>query len=132
MAHGPPAPERLDAHVAGQHISFSTYNIVNVLFIALLGALVYLFWDAGKVIMERDMQDRHRIAQEQLQVLEAIRTRLEQQHAVEMERQLEVARAVLRVLLAMDYNIRHVGEPEELPFGTLPPWLTPPPPPVPK
>lgn len=126
MAQGPPPPERLDAHVAGQHISFSTYNIVNVLFIALLGALVYLFWDAGKVIMHRDMQDRHRIAQEQLQVLEALRLRLDQHHEAAMAQQLEVARAVLRVLLAMDYNIRHVGEPEELPFGTLPPWLTPP------
>jgi hypothetical protein len=129
MAHGPPAPERLDAHVAGQHVSFSTYNLVNVLFIALLGILVYLFWDSGKVIMQRDMQDRHRIAQEQLQVLEALRLQADHHHAAMFDllrqydaRLVEQTHLLAKWFLIMSHNM---GLPpaERIPFGAHPPWL---------
>ena len=126
-----PGRERLDAQIAGQKIALSTNNLIAVLFVGLIGLLLWLFAGSGQVILQRDIADRHRIAAEVQQDFEALRQehqamlqRLEQHHEADMARQLEVARSVLRILLNLDYNIRHTGEPEEVPFGTLPPWFT--------
>jgi hypothetical protein len=128
----PNGRDRLDASVAGQKIGLSTNNLIAVLFIGLIGVLLWLFWGSGQVIMQRDIADRHRIAQEherahaeQRQEHQRLRQVLEDYHTADMARQLEVARAMLKVLLNMDYNIRHEGEKEDIPFGELPPWFSP-------
>ena len=86
-AEPPNGRDRLDASVAGQKIGLTTNNLVAVVFIGLIGVLLWMFWGSGQVILQRDIADRHRIAQEHerahaalRQDMQALKQAMEQYH----------------------------------------------------
>lgn len=125
--------ERMDAKVGGQQVGIrSAYPVVLVLLVCVVPLLIWLIQKERKELVDQFLGTLTTIAATHRADTQVLRELAVAHHQEQMARQLDFARATLRILINIDYNIRHVGEPEELPFGTLPPWFHAPPLPQPK
>lgn len=118
--------ERVDAKVGGQQVGIrSAYPVVLILLVCVVPLLTWLIQKERKELVDQFLTTLTTIAAKHHADNEALRALAVTHHQESMARQLDFARATLRLLVNIDYNIRHQGEPEELPFGTLPPWFAP-------
>jgi hypothetical protein len=115
--------EGLDAKVAGQHVGIrSAYPVVLVLLVCVVPVLTWLMQQERKELMQQMLGLLTTIAEKQHDDFTELRALGEAHHREAMARQLEIARAWLRVMGWMAHN-RDLPPEHRLPFGAIPPGL---------